>query len=300
VLGFRDKELMKARLRAANLPVPRSQRVKTAEAALQAAEDIGYPVIIKPIDGAGSADTYHCRTEDELQRALVRMGHITQASLEEYVDGDEFTYDTVCIDGKPVFENVAQYFPRPLIARSESWISPAQIVYRDPFRPDLMAGVELGRSVLTALGMGTGFTHMEWYRRADGSPVFGEIGCRSGGGHFVDMMNWSNDFDVYRGWAQAVLSGNFDVVPQRKYHVAMVFKRALGEGHITRIEGVQNLYERFGKAIVANGLLPIGAHRRDWKQTLVSDGCLVVRHPELEPCREMMDAIVRDVHLYAE
>jgi hypothetical protein len=29
-------------------------------------------------------------------------------------------------------------------------------------------------------------------------------------------------------------------------------------------------------------LLPIGAHRRDWRATLISDGMILVRHPELD------------------
>ncbi|MEZ4239031.1 MAG: hypothetical protein R3F59_23335 [Myxococcota bacterium] len=35
--------------------------------------------------------------------------------------------------------------------------------------------------MLKALGMGSGFTHMEWYHKANGEVVFGEIGCRLAG-----------------------------------------------------------------------------------------------------------------------
>jgi len=41
VLGFRDKEVMKTRLRAAGLRVPRSRRVRTAAQVREAAEEIG-------------------------------------------------------------------------------------------------------------------------------------------------------------------------------------------------------------------------------------------------------------------
>lgn len=298
-LGFRDKQVMKERVAAAGLRVPRSVRVRSEEEARAAAERIGFPLIIKPIAGAGSADTYRCENLAEFQAALDSTRHVAEASVEEFVDGDEFTYDTVCIDGRPVFENVAQYHPRPLVFRSEQWISPAQIVYRDPMRTELQGGVALGRKVLGALGMGTGFTHMEWYRKRDGEVVFGEVACRNGGGHFVDMMNWSNDFDVYRGWAQAVCWGRFEVVPQRKYHVAMVFKRALGRGRITRIEGIEEIRRRFGPHIVADQLLPVGASRRDWKQTLLSDGYVAVRHPDEGSCRLMMDTLVGGLRMYA-
>src|SRR4051812_30302577 len=58
VRGFRDKQLMKERVAAAGLRVARARRVRTAAEARAAVEYIGLPAIIKPISGAGSADTY--------------------------------------------------------------------------------------------------------------------------------------------------------------------------------------------------------------------------------------------------
>jgi biotin carboxylase len=48
---------MKERVAAAGIRVPRSERVRTVAEARAAAEKIGYPLILKPIAGAGSADT---------------------------------------------------------------------------------------------------------------------------------------------------------------------------------------------------------------------------------------------------
>jgi len=300
-VGFRDKQTMKERIKAAGLRVPHAFRVRTDAEAREALEQIGFPIIIKPISGAGSADTYRCDDAAQFEQALAATRHVAEVSVEEFVEGEEFTYDTVCIDGKPQFETVAQYFPRPLTFRSEQWISPAQIVYKNPYDPSLRLGdgIVLGRSVLDALGMGTGFTHMEWYRKSDGEVVFGEIGCRNGGGHFVDMMNWSNDFDIYREWARAVCWGEFAAQANRRYHVAMVFKRALGSGRISGIAGMDAIRARYGRWIVADELLPIGAQRRNWKQTLLSDGFVGVRHPELSVCTEMMNALISKVQLYA-
>ena len=57
VRGFRDKQLMKERVAAAGLRVPRSQRIRTTSQAREAAETMGFPAVIKPISGAGSALT---------------------------------------------------------------------------------------------------------------------------------------------------------------------------------------------------------------------------------------------------
>ncbi|MSP26556.1 MAG: ATP-grasp domain-containing protein [Myxococcales bacterium] len=299
VLGFRDKQLMKERVARAGVRVPLSRRVTTADEARDAASEIGFPVIIKPIAGAGSADTFRCDCRADLESALARMAHIGDASLEEFIEGEEFTWDAISVQGRPVFESATQYHPRPLIARSEQWVSPAQLTFRDPHHPALAGGAALGRKVLAALGMGTGFTHMEWYKKQNGEVVFGEIAARSGGGHLIDMMNWANDIDVYREWARAVCWGRFEATAAHRYHVAMVFKRAQGEGRIARIEGLGALKAACGPAWVGDHLLPIGTRRRNWKQTVVSDGGVALRHPDYATCRALMDMAIRDLTLYA-
>ena len=110
VNGFRDKQLMKERVAAAGLRVPRSERIRTVSEARAAAEKIGYPLILKPIAGAGSADTYKVEDADELERVLGSMRHISEASCEEFIDGEEFTFDTVCIAGK-AYRTVAPISP---------------------------------------------------------------------------------------------------------------------------------------------------------------------------------------------
>ena len=300
VLGFRDKQLMKERLAAAGVRVPKSARATTPAAVRDAAAWIGFPVIVKPIDGAGTADTHLVADAAALEHCLARVAHVPHLIVEEFILGEELTYDAVSIAGVPAFDSVAHYHPKPLESRTQEWISPAQIVYRDPHaQPELAPGIALGRQVLTALGMQTGFTHMEWFRTTTGEAVFGEIAARAPGAKLVDQMNWANDFDVFRGWAQAVLHGRFDEVAHRQYHVGVVFKRAHGAGHISRVEGHAQVRAAFGQFIVEDALLPIGAARRDWKNTLLSDGWIAVRHPGLGACRGMMQAIVEDVRLFA-
>ena len=70
---------------------------------------------------------------------------------------------------------------------------------RDLTQPHVQGGLALGRDVLKALGMGDGMTHMEWFRTASGEAVFGEIACRPGGACVVDMMNYTNDVDLFPG-----------------------------------------------------------------------------------------------------
>ena len=300
VRGFRDKQLMKERVAAAGLRVPRSRRVRTDTEIRAAAEEFGYPLIVKPIAGAGSADTYKAESVAELDVIIQKMKGIPEASCEEYVAGEEFTFDTVCIDGKPAYENVAAYLPKPLEMRSLEWVSPVIITVRDMYQPKLQGGVTLGRKVLSALGMGDGFTHMEWFLTEKGEAVFGEIGCRPGGAHIVDQMNYTSDIDLFREWARVAVWGKFEADQPRKYNAGIVFKRAFGQGRITRIEGLGDWLRMCGDAVVEEKLLRPGTPRRNWKHTLLSDGHVLVRHPDYATAHKMSFAAATGIRLYAE
>jgi len=297
---FRDKELMKQALDEAGIRTPRHVAATTVVAIWEAAEIIGYPIILKPIDGAGSADTYRVRDADELKSVMPRLRHVPTVSVEEFVDGEEFTFDTITVNGKIAYYNIAWYRPRPLVARNNEWISPQVIALRNVDQPDLRGGVKMGFEVIKALEFDTGFTHMEWYRKADGEVVFGEIGARPPGAHQVDQMKYVSDFDVFREWANAVTKGRISDGIKSKYNVANIYKRARGVGRITAIVGADKLQQEFGHHVVWNTLLPVGTRRRDWRKTLVSDGFIMLRHPDLTTTMAMADKVGSELQLYAE
>jgi ATP-grasp domain len=297
---FRDKELMKQALDAAGIRTPRHVVAHSVSEVWEAAEGIGYPLILKPIDGAGSADTYRVRDVEELRAVLPLLRHVTTVSVEEFVEGEEFTFDTITVNGKIAYYNIAWYRPRPLVARSNEWISPQVIALKNIDQPDLQGGVKMGFDVIRALQFDTGFTHMEWYRKADGEVVFGEIAARPPGAHQVDQMKYVCDFDVFREWANAVVHGRISAGITPKYNVANIYKRARGVGRISAIEGAEKLQGEFGQHVVWNTLLPVGSRRRDWRKTLVSDGFIMLRHPDLATTLAMADKVGSALHMYAE
>ena len=299
-LPFRDKETMKQVLDAAGVRTPRHSRARTADEARAAAERIGYPLIIKPIAGAGSADTYPIRDERELEDVLHKTRHVAEVSVEEFIEGEELTFDTVCAHGEILFHNVAWYVPKPLTARLNPWISSQAFVLRDTNVPDVVKGRELGRQVLTALGFESGFTHMEWFLTPDGEAVFGEIGARPPGARLVHAMNYSCDADLFAGWAEAVCYGRLSQDTRKRYNTALVFKRATGEGTVRAYEGLDPILARYGDHIVNIELTPIGQPKRDWTQVVVGDGWIVARHPDLEVTKEISAKLANDFRIIAD
>ena len=296
---FRDKEQMKRLIDAAGLRTPRHASTETVAGVWAAADRLGFPLIVKPIAGGGSADTYRAGSVTELNAILPMLRHVPQVSVEEFVEAEEFTYDTICADGRVLFENISWYRPRPLLNKTHEWISPIDITLRDLDAPELQGGRALGAAVLKALEFRDGFTHMEWYRKADGEVVFGEIAARPPGGRMVDLMNYATDADLFSAWAEAVTHGRISQPIERRYNAASIFKRAKGAGRITHYEGLDRLLAEFGVHVAAVDLLPVGAPRRDWRATSISDGVVVVRHRELSKALEIAEHFAADLHLYA-
>jgi hypothetical protein len=299
-VAFRDKEVMKQVLDAAGIRTPHHYRANTAQQVREAADRIGFPLIVKPIAGAGSADTYTAQAVDELDAILGAIEHVPEVSVEEFIEGEEYTYDTVCGDGSVLFENVAWYRPKPLVTRLNPWISQTATCLRDIGTPEISVGVDLGHRVLDALGFDSGFTHMEWFRTRSGEAVFGEIGARAPGGRLTHGMNLTSDVDLFIGWAEAICTSRMAQSPTKRYNVSLVFKRAQGSGaHISRIEGLEPILASYGQHMPIIDLVPVGSPRRDWRKVVTGDGWIAVRHPDLDTTIHIADRVASEVRVIA-
>jgi biotin carboxylase len=298
-LPFRDKEIMKRVLDAAGIRTPHHYSATTVGQVEEAVDKIGYPVIVKPIAGAGSENTHRVESRGQLEGILPRLRSVPEVSVEEFVEGDDMTYETICVGGRIEHYSMSTYIPRALVMRENEWVSPITLVYRDPDEASLVAGKRMGEAVLEALGFETGYTHMEWYRTHDGEAVFGEIGARPPGAYLVDLINYASDVDTYTGWAEAVVHGRFTQPIDRKYNAAWIFKRARGQGRILRYEGLESLLSEIGQHVVAMDLTPIGSPRRDWRQVLAGDGMLIVRHPDLATTIDIAGKVATRLELIA-
>ncbi len=88
----RDKLAACKVLREAGLPVPRHIQVASEEQALAAAQSIGYPVVVKPVDLDGGHGVFTgLRTPDEVTRAYAKSTKFSQRILiEQHIEGNDY------------------------------------------------------------------------------------------------------------------------------------------------------------------------------------------------------------------
>ena len=298
---FRDKARMKDELRRHNLPCARHAVIKTWADAEGFAAAVGFPMVVKPPAGMGCKATWRIGNADELRSALQAL-HTSPDNpcvAEEFLRGREYSYETITIAGDVRMTSLTRYLPTPLEVMETPWIQWCVLLPRDMHTPEFDGAHELGVATVKALGLETGMTHMEWFLKPNGEAVFGEIGCRAPGAKLVDQMNYTHDIDLFREWARVVTHRKFEGKIDPKYNAAIIFKRAKGHGRITRIEGLDGFLRSYGQHVVEQKLLPVGAHRRDWKQTLISDGHIMLRHPEWDRAYELAFKAATDITMYA-
>ena len=230
----RDKVAMKQALREAGIPCAASAAVSSRADAKAFAEEIGYPLIVKPRDGAGAAGTHRVEDDEALDRVLATVDDGSAIAIEEFVDGHEGYYDTLSIDGAVAHDFITHYFPNVLEAMRTRWISPQMVATNRMDSADYGELREMGRRVIETLGIGTSATHMEWFFGSKGLR-FSEIGGRPPGVGQWDVYCAANEFDLYREWALAVTQGRAEQPPSRRYACGLIALRPECDGHIRRL-----------------------------------------------------------------
>ena len=172
-LLFRDKSAMRGALDAAGVRNPRHAKARSEAEVLAASSRVGFPLIIKPLAGAGSANTHRVDSRAELEALLPRLRHVGEVMVEEFVRGTEYTFDTLCAGGEILFHNVELYRPDMLSARSVESVCPQTISLRDLSASHFQRARAMSEQVIAALGYRTGFTHMEWFHTEDDEVGFG-------------------------------------------------------------------------------------------------------------------------------
>lgn len=276
--NFRDKARMKDLFAAHGLPCARHRLCGSVAAALEFAREVGYPLVGKPPAGAGAKATARCANEAELKTFLaeVKPAAGREVLLEEFVQGREFSFDTVTLHGQHLFHNVCCYHPTPLQVMENPWIQWCVVLPRDLSGPQFAEIHRVGPRALATLGMWTGMSHMEWFRRADGSIAIGEVAARPPGAQFMTLMSYVHDVDMYRVFAQLMVYETF-VPPPRRFAAGAAYLRGQGEGKVAAVHGLDAVRRELGNLIVEARLPQPG---QPASTSYEGEGFVIVRHPD--------------------
>ena len=100
-----NRDLFEKVLKELNIPQPQGKAVTKIEDGVKAAEEIGYPVLVRPSFVLGGRAMQIVADEDQLRRYLrtaVEIDEDKPVLVDKYISGKELEVDAIC-DGKDVF-----------------------------------------------------------------------------------------------------------------------------------------------------------------------------------------------------
>jgi len=295
----RDKPAMKEVLREGGVPCAQSTAASTAAEVQEFAERVGYPLILKPRDGAGASGATRVDSDSELAAALAQFGGSRSIAVEEFIEGHEGFYDTLALEGRIVHDFATHYYPNVLEAMRTRWISPQFVATnRIDSAPAYQEVKTLGAKVIQLLGIETSATHMEWFYGPKGLK-FSEIGCRPPGVRAWDLYNVGNDMDLYREWAMLVCAGRPSQQASRRYSAGIIALRPDRDGQIAGYEGLDAIGKAFGPHIIDVHLPPEGTSTQPVAAGYMANAWLRMKHENYDELRRMLDIVGQTVKVRA-
>lgn len=250
VRACRDKASQRRALRAAGLAGPDFASATHPDAAAEAAQRIGLPVVIKPTAGSGSIGVRRCADAGQVRAAADAILRGTLAGLpaqrtvlvEQYLDGPEFSVETLDeqvvgvtakhLGSEPYFVEIGHDFPAPITDERRLSIGEAAL------------------SALRALGLGWGPAHVE-LRLTSAGPRIVEVNPRLAGGMIPRMVEAATGIDLI-GHAVARAAGRDEpVLPTRAAAASIRFLVAASSGWLAAVSGLDAARQQPGVIEVA-------------------------------------------------
>ena len=180
VLPFRDKILMKDRLVAAGMAVPRFGRYDDVAAAAdrpgyfgKLIGEVGQPFILKPVDGNSADGVYKIESFDDFADVPDDLGRPYQ--YEAFIDGTIYSVNIVSRDRRSVFAGVTEYLNNSTAVREGRVNADINLIETDPRVPRMISFAE---RALDALGWPDGASHLELFLTAADELIFLEVAAR--------------------------------------------------------------------------------------------------------------------------
>jgi D-alanine-D-alanine ligase-like ATP-grasp enzyme len=274
--NFRDKARMKTVLETAGIPCARHRLVAEPAHARELIAVTGYPVVVKPPAGAGASGTFRLGDDRDLAAYLRRYPPRPDrpALFEEFMSGREFSFDSVLLDGRMVWYSISRYLPTPLEVLENPWIQWCVHLPREIETAEFADIRELAPRALAALGLENGLSHMEWFRRPDGTAAISEVGARPPGAQFTSLISYACEMDFYRAWPRLAVCDEF-VPPGRRWSSGAAYLRGQGAGRVQGIDGLEQAHRELGALVVEARLPQLGEVQPGGYE---GAGYLILRH----------------------
>ncbi|AKH86889.1 carboxylase [Streptomyces sp. CNQ-509] len=244
----RDKAAARAAFARGQVPSAVCVSVSTEAEAREAAQRVGYPVVLKPASLAASMGVTRADTDDELpfayrhaaQAASRRGVESPRVLVEEYLDGPEISVECVTHKGR----TTAVAVTHKTVGMPPHFEELAHVVdANDPLLPRVGPAAN---AALEALGVTDSVSHVEM-RLVDGRPRLIEVNARLAGDMIGHLVQSATGIDLARAAADIACGHTPDLTPTRN-----------------RTAAIRMIYPAHSGTLTTREIDTDFAHRADW------------------------------------
>lgn len=200
--------------------VPKIHSYNTVEDAIKEKDTIEYPVIVKPVDSAGSKGVTRVNSPDGLPAAVEHAFDYSignQIIVEDYLKKVGYSSDTDCfsVDGKLQFVSFnSQRFDEssdnPYVPAAFSWPSSMPPEVENELTNEI-------QRVITLLNLESSIYNVETRLATNGKPYIMEISPRGGGNRLAECVRYATGVDLIEAAIKAALGITIDNVTMKPY-----------------------------------------------------------------------------------
>jgi hypothetical protein len=213
IAAIRRKSAMKEIFRAAGVPVAAGRVVANIHEARAFITEVGFPVVAKPDAGVGALNTFRLDDNDDLSTFFAGKPNI-EYIIEAFVKGTISSFDGLTDRNGRIVFHTSHIFSQGIMETVNQGRHVSYYSLRD-LPPELET---LGRNCVSAFKVRERFFHIEFFQTSPDHYVALEVNMRPPGGYTTDMFNYACDIDIYKVWAELLVTGRYETPIERRYH----------------------------------------------------------------------------------
>lgn len=215
---FRNKLKMVELAHQSGLATPEYYPVNNIYDLIEAKRKIGYPLIVKPLDGMGSVATFLIRNDEQLKN-IAKNKILTNYLAEEYIPWPLYHVDGFVNNRKLVYLITSEYFDNTLEVINGKSVGSVQILEESPTHQLIK---EYTEKLLKVFDTPDNYLfHLEVFSNGKGVKLC-EIGSRLGGGRILQEIEHQFNFNPIQELLKIDLGLPSVLDKNKQYHINQV------------------------------------------------------------------------------
>lgn len=295
-LKFTNKNMMYQEAGKISIDVPKFSAVSSIDEAIFVADRIGYPLIMKPVDGTASKGVFKVQNSDELNLYFndsLKCSDMKEILIEEFISGQEYVIEAFTNNYQVTNLIVGHrdYFdlPNTFIPKASVFTDANSTISNIEKRI-----LEINKTLIIGFGLKFGITHAEYiYNKQTDKIYLVEIAARGGGVRISsDLIPLGCGINAEKLLVEAIL-GKIEenkTIRLTKGSSAY-FTYLLPEGKIVKIENTEKVEEIKGVHRAFFDNVYVGMNTPKVSDKSSRKGPILVYGKTKKECYEVIDKV---------